>query len=247
MIIAIKIKKFISSVRTMGLVVVVTLLLSACSSSHSTSASLPSYGSSSSSQSSSNLSGSNSYKIDISKLGSLTNYSAVQYADGKVFAYYRVYSTSNWEAFSSLNATEPEFIVYNNTQYAHVPTVGPSGQVTFTWQPNGHSSYDASNPYYNVVQSFINYVKNQATDQKLVKAGSCQQAGQQGTLWKTVSTIPGGPTVHELTCVSNSTGELLSFLMGGLSGSYPTSGTTASEAFIILSANNINPIPLSGS
>lgn len=130
------------------------LLISSCSSSSKTaSVSVNSITSNTTGESITNP-----YGIDVAKLGSLTNYSALQYASGSVTAYLKVHSTSNCAVYSSQTSARPQYIFYKNTQYVYSPTVSSSGQVSFTWQPAGQASYTSANPYPHIVQNFVDFL-----------------------------------------------------------------------------------------
>ncbi len=209
------------------------VILGACGSTSKSSSSLEV----SSSTTTSNSSLAQVYDgLNLVKLGSLTNYVAVQTDNGQNIGTYKVHSPTDWEMVNG--GANPLYVNINGFEYTYVPNFSGS-QVTYSWQKSGSAQpYDES-PYPSYVKGLIGLTK--VSGVKLVRESVCTEAGLSGHIWKTVPSIAGAVAPNISACIADSSGVLLSYDQGTSSSIY---GNVASftQTFTITSIATVPTI-----
>jgi hypothetical protein len=232
-----------SNVAKICLAILISLVMAACSSSSTkTTSSSPNQNSSATTSQASGTSSVGSYAgLNLSKLGSLTNYTAQITENGKSLVILKVHSPSDWEQSSagstSANSNSSTSININGSQYLYTPTVSGT-QVTYSWQKSGPADSYAQSGYPGMVQGFIGLTK--VSGVKLVKTSSCTQAGLTGHIWVTKPAVTGAVAPNISACIADSSGVLLTYDQGVSSSIY---GQAASNT-TTFSITGINNVPL---
>ncbi len=238
-----KIKDRRGNFKTLFLVLGLSVLLAACSSSSKSSTQTSASRNTAVQSTTGQNFNSGSYAgLNAGKLGSLTNYTAELVADNATFSY-KVHSPTDWEMLTgSLSAaqTDSSSTIFNisGSSYSYQPVVN-GANVTYAWKTDGPADSYVQSAYPANAKAFAGLAR--VTGVKLVKAGSCSQAGQSGEIWKTEPSVIGAVAPNIFACVSTSSGALLSYDMGKSSSIY---GQTASmtESFSVISIGNVPPI-----
>jgi hypothetical protein len=172
--------------------------------------------------------------LNLTKLGSLTDYSA-ELVNNKVLTLtYRVHSPSDWESF--MGSPQPLAINIGTSKYARVPSVSGS-TLSYSWQKIGAADPYLSSPYPSEVKGFIGLTH--VTGATLEKEGSCVVAGISGHQFKLVAKGGSIFSLKTAACVADSSGALLSFDEGSSGTEGPTGYTSA---FAITGVNNVGVI-----
>ena len=205
--------------------------LAACGSSSSVSSSPSSAGVSTTSTTarSTTLAG-----LDLSKLGSLTNYSAKLVNNNILTLSYRVHSPSDWGSFAG--GPEPLSINIGASSYERMPSIS-GGAVSYSWKKVGPADPYQSTPYPSEVKGFIGLTH--VSGATLVKKGSCVVDGISGHQFQFVAKGGSIFTLKAQACVADSSGVLLSFDEGSSGTEGPVGYTSA---FAITGVNNVGVI-----
>lgn len=171
--------------------------------------------------------GSRSGRLDLAKLGSLTDYTAKLVVNGRLEETFRVHSPTDRETFTG--GKLPLSVDVGGWQYLRVPKVSGT-KLTYAWQKSGRAGPYRLFTYPSYANGFA--ALTHVTGSKLVRGGVCHEAGLAGHLWHFAAAAPGAVYPHVSACVADRSGALLSYEQPPL------------QTFIVTGVGNVAPIPV---
>lgn len=175
-------------------------------------------------------------RLDLAKLGALSDYTARTIDNGRFTETFRVHSPNDWEVF--VGRPTPLSVNVNGSSYGHVPHV-KGLKVTYSWQRIGPAQPYKESPYPSYATGFAALTHVAGT--KLVRGGVCRMAGIAGHLWHFAAAAKGAVYPHVTGCIADRSGALLSY--GAVStGIGVPAGFTAT--FAITGVGDVRPIPI---
>lgn len=166
--------------------------------------------------------------LDLTKLGSLTNYSYT-FTDNGVVITGSVHSPTDWR-------TNQPLVVLHIDGF----TYGKFGSV---WYKNTDAalSYEQS-AYPGAVNQFFGFLR--IAGATTTRGSSCTEAGVAGHIWTIKTGAAGSSVLSELAsaCVADRSGVLLSAAFGAKGSSIPNASKSLSDSFTVNSIGTVGTI-----
>jgi len=175
--------------------------------------------------------------LDLSKLGSLTNYAAEVVVGSAAPTVYRVHSPTDWEELTATG--EPLSVDVGNAQYTPLPpaagTAGPR------WAREVPAAAYQRTPYPSDAVGFADLT--QVPGVRLVRGAPCTDAGTAGHRWGFEATRAGAAYPHVSACIADGSGALLSYIDQATTPTGTSVGTAAPRPLATLTVTAIGTVP----
>jgi len=220
----------------LGLVPMAAAVLSACGSStaaSTTTTAAPAGSSAAAAPTGSSAPGGTVSGLDLSKLGSLTNYTGTMTDNGTSISV-SVNSPTNWQE------TLGNIPTLHIDGFSYGKSINAQGQPVWYKNADSPDEYQQS-PYPGAVAQFSGFTK--VGGASIVRGAACTVAGVTGHTWTIKSPTTGTLTEGESACVADQSGALLSLGTSASGSAVPSNGFAYTYTMDTVGGVPVTPVP----